>query len=182
MKKSSKLKSFLLMIFALLVSSPLLCSCGDDDDIIWDMAPVNVMVNIQDTNGNNLLSPSVPGNLQGKKIVAEYKGQEYELNWDASDETRYYMPFFSGLTLQSGYTQSGDQLEADPNKNYLSFGEFDGGENQDITISLHIEGYSNTWNISVSHHIIWKGNNPHVTNTASLNGENTPYDKITITL
>ena len=182
MKISADLKLTFQKVLTFLVPIFLLCSCGDDDDIIWDMAPVNVMVNIQDTNGNNLLSPSVPGNLQGKKIVADYQGQEYELNWDASDRTRYYMPIFSGLKLQSGYTLSGDYFVPDQNKIYLSFGEFDGEDNQDISISLYIEGYSNTWNISVSHRIKWKGNTPLVTNTATLNGENIPYDKIIITL
>lgn len=74
---STDFKLTFLKVLTLLVPIFLLCSCGDDDDIIWDMVPVNVMVNIQDTNGNNLLSPSVTGNLQGKKIVAEYQGQEY---------------------------------------------------------------------------------------------------------
>ncbi|MDE6410584.1 MAG: hypothetical protein K2K81_10150 [Muribaculaceae bacterium] len=185
MKFSADFKLTFLRALTLLVPIFLLCSCGDDDDdddIIWDMAPVNVVVNIQDAAGNNLLSPSVPGNLQGKKIVAEYQGEEYELNWDASDRTRYYMPFFSGLTLQSGYTLSGDHLVPDQNKNYLSFGEFDGADNQDISISLHIEGYTDSWDITVSHRIKWKGNTPHVTNTATLNGKNIPYDKIIITL
>lgn len=159
----------------------LLCSC-DNEEMIWDMAPVNVTIHIQDADGNNLLSPSVSGNLQGKKIIAEYKGEEYELNWDATDKTRYYLPFFSGLTLQSGYTQSGDYWEADQNKNYLSFGGFDGEENQDISISLHIEGYSDPWNISVSHHVKWEGGSPRVTNTAALNGRKTPYDNIIIIL
>lgn len=182
MKISSDMKLSFLRVLTFLIPIFSLCSCGDDDDIIWDMAPVDVMINIQDAIGNNLLSPSVAGNLQGKKIVAEYQGQEYELNWYSSDRSRYYMPFFSGLTLHTGYIQSGDQLIPDQNKNYLSFGEFDGADNQDISISLHIEGYSNTWNISVSHRIKWKGNTPHVNNTATLNGKNIPYDKIIITL
>lgn len=180
---SADFKLTFLRALTLLFPIFLLSSCGDDDDdIIWDMAPVNVMVYIQDANGNNLLSPSVPGNLQGKKIVAIYEGQEYELNWEATNQTRYYMPHFSGLTLRSGYTQSGDYFVPDQNKNHLSFGEFDGADNQDISISLHIEGYSNTWNISVSHRIKWKGNTPHVTDTATLNGNNVPYDNITIIL
>ncbi|MDE7441822.1 MAG: hypothetical protein K2M69_06635 [Muribaculaceae bacterium] len=100
--------------------------------------------------------------------------------------TRTLTATTSGLRLTSTgsfptYATTGG-TEDSQNKNYLSFGEFDGADNQDISISLHIEGYSNTWNISVSHRIKWKGDTPHVTNTATLNGENIPYDKITITL
>lgn len=174
-----------LRIFSLLVPILLLCSCrddGDDGNIIRDMQPVNVMVHIQDASGNNLLSPSVTGNLEGKEIVAIYEGQEYELNWEATNQTRYYMPHFSGLTLRSGYIQSGDSFVPDQSKNYLSFGEFDGAAHQDISISLYIEGYPDPWDISVSHQIKWNGNRPKVTNTATLNGNNTPYDDITIIL
>ena len=184
MKILSNIKPSFLRILILIIPILLLCSCGNDEEeeLIWDMAPVNVMIHIQDSKGNNLLSPSVSGNLQGKKIVAEYKGEEYELNWNASKGTRFYMPFFSGLTLQAGYTQSGDHFEPDQNKNYLSFGEFDGAQNQDITISLHIDGYPDRWIISVSHSIKWKGNTPLVTNTATLNGNPMSYDKIIIVL
>ena len=184
MKIISDIKPSFLRILTLIVPILLLCSCGDDeeDELIWDMAPVNVMIHIQDNDGNNLLSPSVSGNLQGKKIVAEYQGEEYELNWNASKGTRFYMPFFSGLTLQAGYTQSGDHFEPDQNKNYLSFGEFDGAQNQDITISLNIDGYPDPWVISVAHRIKWKGNTPQVTNTTSLNGKVMPYDEIIIVL
>lgn len=99
MKISSAIPTSFLMILALLVPCLSLTSCSDDDDIIWDFLPVEVNVHIQDTDGNNLLSPLVSGNLQGKKIVSNYEGQEYELNWDPTDRSRYYMPAFSGLTL-----------------------------------------------------------------------------------
>ena len=184
MKILSNIKPSFLRILILIIPILLLCSCGNDEEeeLIWDMAPVNVMIHIQDSKGNNLLSPSVSGNLQGKKIVAEYQDEKYELNWNASKGTRFYMPFFSGLTLQAGYTQSGDHFEPDQNKNYLSFGEFDGAQNQDITISLTIDGYPDPWVISVSHSIKWKGNTPLVTNTATLNGTPMSYDKIIIVL
>ena len=184
MKILSNIKPSFLRILILIIPILLLCSCGNDEEeeLIWDMAPVNVMIHIQDSNGHNLLSPSVSGNLQGKKIVAEYQDEKYELNWNASKGTRFYMPFFSGLTLQAGYTQSGDHFEPDQNKNYLSFGEFDGAENQDISISLNIDGYPDPWVISVSHSIKWKGNTQLVTNTATLNGNPMSYDKIIIVL
>ena len=184
MKISSNIRPSLFRLLILMVPILLLCACGEDkeEEPIWDMAPVNVMIHIRDNNGNNLLSPDVSGNLHGKKIVAEYHGKEYELNWDATNGTRYYMPFFSGLTLQTGYTQSGDNLEPDQNKNYLSFGEFDGAENQDISISLNIEGYSDPWVISVSHSIKWKGHSPLITNIATLNGRDVSYEQIIIVL
>lgn len=146
------------------------------------MCPVDITIKIKDANGNNLLSPSVPGNLRGKKIVAEYQGQEYELNWDEPYPSRYYRPFFYGLTLGRGYTQTENDSYLDDNKSYLFFGEFDGVGDQDISISLYIEGYPDPWNISVTHRVKWKRNTPHVTNTATFNGKNISYGTITIVL
>ena len=180
MKFSSNRVPFRWRILAFLVPILMLSSCKDDG-MIWDMYPVNVNIYIQDTDGANLLSPSVTGSLYGKKIVVKYQGEEYELDWDAN-ETRHYMPSFSGLTLKTDYTQSGDHYEKDVNKNYLSFGEFDGEDNQDISISLNIEGYPEPWEISVSHRIKWKRNKPQVTNTATLNGKEVSYDNILISL
>ncbi|MDE5869985.1 MAG: hypothetical protein K2H18_07110 [Muribaculaceae bacterium] len=158
-----------------------LTSCNNEDDvIIWDMYPVNVMIHIQDADGNNLLSPNFNGNILGKKIVAIYQGKEYELEWDNNNKTRYYAPSFTGLTLKQGYSETEEGYEPDPNKQYLNFGEFDGAENQNITLLLRIEDVSENWDISVRHNIKWKGNTPKVTNTATLNGEKVSYDNITI--
>lgn len=164
----------------------LLPSCGkedEDDDIIeWDIYPVVAQMHIVDASGNNLLDPSVAGNLFGKKIVAEYDGKEYELVWKQTDKTKAYMPQFTGLTIKYEYVEVGDKFEQDPAKAYLAFGEFDGAVNQDISLTLRIEGYAETWDIDMTHRIKWKGNSPEITNSALLNGIEVPYDKITITL
>ena len=183
MKTVSHIISSLFRIPILSISILLLFSCcNNNDDIIWDMCPVDITIKIKDANGNNLLSPSVPGNIRGKKIVAEYQGQEYELNWDEPYPSRYYRPFFYGLTLGRGYTQTQNDSYLDDNKSYLFFGEFDGVGDQDISISLYIEGYPDPWNISVTHRVKWKRNTPHVTNTATFNGKNISYGTITIVL
>ena len=176
-------KGRMYALMAALFAIVLLVSCHKDDDLILrDMAPVMADVFIQDATGNNLLDPDFEGNIRGKKITAEYNGEEYVLNWEEANKTRYYMPHFTGLTLQSGYTQVGDRVELDPSKSYLSFGEFDGEENQDISLTLKIEGYPMSWNIDVIHRVTWKNNKPKVTNSALLNGKEVGYNNIIITL
>ena len=186
MKSSSHIISTILRIPAVLISVFLLFSCGggdDDDLVIWDFVNVNVMIQVQDASGKNLLSPSVAGNLQGKKIYLDYDGEEYELNWDAEEASRFNMPFFRGLTIRAPhYYSDGEHYVADHSKNYLSFGEFDGSKNQNVTVILHIDGYSESWEVTVNHTVKWENKKPVVTNAATLNGKDTPYDGIVITL
>lgn len=175
MKSYSNRRPSLLLLLTLVASLLSFTSCEEDDDMIYDYMPVEVMVHIQDAEGNNLLSPTVAGNLRGKKIVALYEGEEYELNWDSAEPSRYYLPFFKGLTFFTVYTESG---EPDINKSYLTFGEFDGAQNQDVAITLSIEGYSRSWEIAVSHRLSKKSQK--VTNSATLDGKKVSYYDIVI--
>ncbi|MDE6717707.1 MAG: hypothetical protein K2J70_05905 [Muribaculaceae bacterium] len=177
---SNSFNSLLILISALL---PLLffTACNNDENLIWDIAPVNLSIHIKDADGNNMLSPAVAGNLRGKKITAEYRGEEYELNWD-QDQTRAYLPVFRGLTIGMEYIQTPQGYEADPARTYMSFGEFDGAKDQDISIILRIEGYSGEWLINVTHRIKWKRGKPQISNTSTLNGQETDYSNIVITI
>lgn len=185
MKTLTDIKTSLLRILIFFVPLLFTGSCslsGHHDDLIYDFWPVEINIRIQDDAGQNLLSPFIPGNLQGRKITAEYQGQMFELDWDAEDNTRYYMPRFSGLTLNAEYKETENAFITDPSTNYLSFGEFDGAENQEITILLHIEGYSRSWKITRKHVVKWNGDHPQVTNSATINYKPVQYDDIIIKL
>lgn len=169
-----------LMLITALLPVILFCSCKNeyDPDIIWDMNPVAANIHVQNIYKQNLLEPSARGSLYGKKITAEYNGQEYELNWDGEEGSRVVLAIFEGLTLKYGYryTEETGMIEYP----YISFGDFAGENNHDITLKLRIEGYDTAWTINVTHKIKWKGNKPDVTNKYTLNGKE--VNKIVITL
>lgn len=161
------------------------CKNNDEEQFLWDVLPFNVKIHVQDKNGNNLLSPDVTGNIRGKKISAIYDGKEYELNWDSTNNTtntRYIPAIFYGLKLDQGFTLGDIQYEPDPNKSYLIFGDFDGTQNHNIDLTLHIEGYSQSWNISARHLVKWYGSELSPKNTYTLNGEDVSSNEIIIVL
>ena len=168
----------------------ILSSCDDEDEpdpyIIWDFVPLNVQIYVQDADGNNLLVPTTAGYLRGTEIVAIYNDKEYALDWDsprnAEVPSRYYLPTFSGLTIGWGtvYTDKGIQYEE--SKNHLAFGEFDRAEDVDISLTLRIDGYSETWDIDLTNRLEWINKEPHSTVSARLNGKEVDYNDIVITL
>ncbi|MDE6418437.1 MAG: hypothetical protein K2K49_04435 [Duncaniella sp.] len=167
-----------LMLITALLPMILFCSCKDEPGMIWDFYPVTASINIKNIHGENLLLPTANGSLYGKKITVEYDGQEYELDWEAERGSRYYLPHFTGLTLINGGQFSADE-EWVPNP-YLSFGEFDGEDDQNITFKFWIEGYDTVWTINVVHTVKWKGNKPKVTNKYFRNGKEVKSIVITL--
>jgi hypothetical protein len=89
-------KIYLLMMFTLAALSFGLSACSndDDDDIIWDFAPVGVTIYVTDANGADLIAAD--GSLYQSDIKMIYRGEEYDARWDFAT-TRYYMPYMYGL-------------------------------------------------------------------------------------
>jgi hypothetical protein len=89
-------KIYLLMMFTLAALSFGLSACSndDDDDIIWDFAPVDVTIYVTDANGADLIAAD--GSLYQSDIKMIYRGEEYDARWDFAT-TRYYMPYMYGL-------------------------------------------------------------------------------------
>lgn len=177
MKRIFNFNGSWMMLSALLVSLLGLVACdeskndGPDDDVIWDFSPVTVNIYLQDAEGNNLLSPTFPGNIRGRRIAALYEGKEYEVNWNSAGETRFYMPNFTGLSIEMSYVLSGDDYVLAPETSHLTFGEFDGSQDQDISLTLSIEDIPETWDITYTRRMEWKKHKPVITDTRTLNGE-----------
>ncbi len=176
MKKRFKLPSRLSLILVLMIgtASLNLTSCGDDD-VIWDFSPVVLQINIVDADGNNLLLPDEEGSWFGKPMSIEYDGEVYQAQWETPEppyysNTRYYLPQFKGLYFDSSHIQGPT----------LDFGEFDGEKNQKIDATFKIEGYDQEYRIVYTHTVKWKGNNPKVSNSITLNGKS--VNEITVTL
>jgi len=171
------------MAFILFVG---LSSCDDNKgdepkgDIIWDIGPLNIDVKVVDGSGNNLLDAYAAGNWVGQPFVMTYKGESYEVVWpepdvigDASNgiHGRAYMPHFDGLkAIIENYWDVDHRVFVD-GKFYLSFGEFSGDDNHDLSMQLSVPGLDEVYNIDVTHRFGWDDGKPVIATTIKLNGE-----------
>lgn len=90
-----------------------------------DWNPVVITLHVEDAEGHNRLDPT-SAYFIGGDISAIYDQKFYPVEILGGPETKTYMPRFFGLQLR-------------PDRNYgwyLVFGEFEGSEGQDISITL----------------------------------------------
>lgn len=111
-----------LFVGALLLACGLLFSSCED--VIWDIAPVEIKISVCDANGNDLLDPTAEGTLACEGTRLLYDGVYYDLkdNMSPAMSTRYFMPEFYGI-----------KLEKDSSGYMLCLGEFDGHKSTDWT-------------------------------------------------
>ena len=119
------------LVIGFLLCLPLFSSCSEDnnggDDIIWDFAPINFYMTVQDAEGNDLLSPTTEGNILNQDIKAIYQGKEYKLNELALPDTKAYLATLYGLHV----------VETEDGRSLLCFGELQGDDTyEDETITL----------------------------------------------
>ena len=151
------------------------CDSERDDDVIWDIAPVEFEIFITDSEGHDLLDSTCQDNII-KDITVTYQGetypviteQEYYGKQYGSAMTRAYMPQFYGLILRRNWSH-----KTLANSDYeLVFGEFDGEENIDkreITLNLP-DGRLAI--LSYENHFMWKSNgDPKRSTVFYLNGQ-----------
>ena len=100
-----------ILLLILTAMSVTLTSC-ENMQVDADAAPVTLEIFVNDSEGNNLLDY---GWLDGKNVIATFKGETYELQKDAL--TRVYMPQFYGFKVTS--------RDLGP---FLYFGELSGTE------------------------------------------------------
>ena len=103
----------LIMVAALLA----LASC--------DYMPVQVIVYVTDEAGHDRLDPN-SAYFIGENIHAVYDGKVYPVEIIVP-ETKAYSAYFFGLRLRQSWGY---------NDYFLEFGEFDGAENQDVSVTL----------------------------------------------
>lgn len=163
MKTTKLIGLFLLCIFCCINFT----SCDpanndNEDDLIWDFAPIVLYISVQDAQGNDLLNPLTKGSIANQGIKAIYKGQTYEKDVPV-ERTRAYMAYFAGL--QTEINKDG--------KYYLTFGEFNGDrtfDNEKVEIDWN-DGKEKSV-ITFSSKLTWKSKKEPVFNRKfCLDGE-----------
>lgn len=133
----------MILLTAILAVS---CSNSDDDFLIYDIPPVLLKIDIQDSNGANLLNPEVNGNMYGDStIVAEYDGKTYQADWEydynKENQSRAMLVIFRGLFCDAPYETINGEHKPGNNKS-IYFGDLDGEVSFDKTIVLKYQGQS----------------------------------------
>lgn len=130
-------------------------------DLIWDIAPYSILMEVTDTEGNNLFETSTPGNWLEGPVVATYDGKSY-LFPSEDIHTKELLVEVTGLSL----IKIGDP----PSKTALVFGQFNGGDNltADITLSWP-DGSSDV--IAFKHTVSYQDGVPSTKTSHFLNGE-----------
>ena len=100
---------YLLFITLLCVAGFTACDDSGSDDMIWDFAPIELHIAVQDAQGNDLLNPETPGNIAKQGIKAIYNGKIYgddtfdneKVIIDWNDGTQDVITFSSKLIWKS---------------------------------------------------------------------------------
>lgn len=161
MKKFSV--AWVLLAFLLLLTS---CKAEpvetplDEEDPIWDIAPVEVILVVTDAQGNNLFDASTPGNWLSEPFSATFNGEEFQ--WPPARTREYFAELKGFYIYPSGYSQSKEV--------FLRFGELDGERNWDTDLSISWPDGSEDV-IRVQHTFRWGKKGPETYHTAfKLNG------------
>lgn len=163
MKTTHLLTSLLIPLFCLGALTGCDPSDGNDDDMIWDIAPIVLYISVQDAAGNDLLNPETPGNIANQGIKAIYKDKTYEKDILVA-QTKAYLAILYGL--QTIKDKSG--------RYYLAFGEFDGAktfEDESVTIDWN-DGSTDV--ITFSSKLTWVAKKPVTNRKFCLNGVENP--------
>lgn len=150
-----------------------LLSCDKNDDIVWDINPVVVTLNVVDAKGVDILNPENSNSIPLSGVKAFYNGVEYECSTELmAVSTKAYLPHFYGLRAMKN-TYNGSY--------YLQFGELEGAKsylNEEVTISW---GDGTSDKIKFNRKFRWKSNgDPEAHQEWFLNGTKVPNSSIRI--
>lgn len=137
-------------IFAIAILSLLMIGCEENDDMIYDYLPVQLHIVITDEQGNDLLDVDNENNVIAD-VNLHYNGETYNL----LDYGNKALPvYWFGLKLLNN--KEIEELKNDPeiypqceayNKGidgyYLTFGQWDGGRDYDMKMTLEWEDGKN---------------------------------------
>ena len=132
------MKKIFRLLFGMTLMAGLMTGCSSDDssipkdDLIVDYAPIVISVKVLSPEGYSIL------NAQNTQVItAVYNGKSYTCQSRATTPTRYYMPYFYGLSYQN---------------DYLLFGELDGAKDyKDEQLILHWGGDLKPDTVTFSH-------------------------------
>lgn len=149
--KLTHLKVVSCFLIGLLLTS---FSCSENEDMIYDFAPIELKVYVSTVDGSNLLDNKIEGNLLNNSIKIIHNGTAYDLDIESTEKekpaTKAYLPIFHGLKLQT-------DINGNP---YLYIGEFDGAadyENEIVTVDWG-DGTYNT--ITFDSRVSWRKSEP----------------------
>ena len=132
------------------------------NDMIWDIAPYSILMEVTDTEGHNLFEASTPGNWLEGPVVATFDGKTYNFPSEETPETKELIVEITGLSVKK---------IGNPSKvTVLEFGELNGGDNltADLTLSWP-NGTSDV--ISFKHTVSYQDGRPSTKTAHFLNGE-----------
>lgn len=171
----------LFTIFVLTVLLFPLCSCNDDDnEVIYDFAPIVLDVAVVDQKGNSLLSEDYENNIVGTSVTFADEEGEYPVDWEIykKQQSRAYLPIFYGAVYAPAKKWDGTKWE--PSDEWrIYFGELDGSKNIDRTFIVEICGQK--FDLRVTNKLKWKKNKPEIDRHFYLNGieqENSSYNLV----
>lgn len=161
------LKSFRILLSFLIMGFSF-AAC-DNEDKLWDIAPIILQIQLSNENGEDLLHPDTPGSYADKTITATYQGKTYTKDVFEDNKIPYGRAYLA--TLFGIYTvQQNNGCYA------LKFGELDGEEtyeNETITLDW-ADGTQDV--ITFSSRLKWKGGKPKFNNWYKLNGKEVDND------
>lgn len=126
-----------------------------DDELIWDIAPSVLSIQLVDESGANLLDPEVSGNWVNESMWIGYEDKRFDAVWNKDDlatSSRALLPHFYGA-VWSGVWHTQPY--------YLYFGEFDGASSRTLKLTFGITAINTVYDFEFSHRLVWENKKPH---------------------
>lgn len=104
-------------------------SYSPSSGMIWDIGPVEIILDVTDRDGNSLFDESTPGNWLSTPFSATFEGQEF--TWPAYlpwAQTKAYLATLRGFYVFPSWYM--------PTNTYLRFGELDGTKTWDTDLRI----------------------------------------------
>lgn len=171
-----------VLAFALALTGWSCSNDGPDDDVIWDIYPVEVHVDIVDGDSHSLLNPQDAGNIIGDAVSVEMDGESYDAEWLAESPSwpsRAYMAKFKGIRHCEVFAWNPETKRNEPTGKWrLVIGEFPGDKTYVKEMKISCNGAVST--IRIDNRFGWKNKEPNVETKIYLNGQ--PVDGLELTL
>lgn len=135
------------------------------NDMVWDIAPYSILMEVTDTEGHNLFEASTPGNWLKGPVVATFDGKTYNFPSEETPDTKELIVEITGLSVKK-IKKTGNTSQV----TVLEFGELNGGDN--LTAELTLSWPNGTSDvISFKHTVSYQDGRPSINTAHFLNGE-----------
>ena len=196
-----EMKKDFFKVLLLGVFTAFLTACGDDEpqlidnssEVIWDFAPFNVQINVQDESGLNLLSRNAENGFYGADFSIKYNDEVYNAQWiddgivsGKTVSSRVLPASFYGLYAMeiSRWKDGVGPWVVAEDEYRLFFGEFDTTDNHDLSLQLSfpevnqdIFAPEEVYQIGVKHSFRWLDKDSYsIEHDVTLNGNPVQLD------